>query len=549
MSYQQPLNFDNLDEVAAGEPVGPGGPSALEERQRTWSSEDLDEIAVGQPSPAERRPSVLERDRTAQINRNLSRGDDYVRGRSGGRKKSRRSTDPAAEPQIQPAELPTPSSSAAQRRRLLDDAEHGDADDESSTAPPAFSQRRPEEYLHEKKRPPDAPRWLQEIYVLSYLVFFSILGTLARLGMQWLTFYPGAPIVTPVVWANFGGSLLMGFLAEDQRLFQEEWFEPTTNNEKRTSGRSNISDFEAMRKAERAKRKKTIPLYIGLATGFCGSFTSFSSFARDAFLALSNSLTTPISHPEAFNAATVSTSSTVGRSGGYSFMAWAAVVITTLALSIGGLMVGAHTALLLEPITPRIPVRLTRRLFDPLVVVLAFGSWLGAIILAIWPPDRPSGPSSRGTWAHEQWRGEVLFALVFAPLGCLLRFYASLKLNGLVAAFPLGTFAVNMLGTAVEGMCYDIQHVGVGIMGRVGGGRVGCQILQGVMDGFCGCLTTVSTFVAEVNGLRRKHGYAYAFTSVLGALCLMVVIMGSVRWTVGWRDPACNTGYPDKIHG
>ena len=140
-------------------------------------------------------------------------------------------------------------------------------------------------------------------------------------------------------------------------------------------------------------------------------------------------------------------------------------------------------------------------------------------------------------------------ALVFAPLGCLLRFYVSLKLNGLVPAFPLGTFAVNMFGTAVEGMCFDLQHAGLGGAGRIGGGIVGCQVLQGVMDGFCGCLTTVSTWVAEINGLKRKHGWFYAFASVLGGLCLMVVIMGGVRWSVGYSIPVCNTGYTSKIHG
>jgi len=138
---------------------------------------------------------------------------------------------------------------------------------------------------------------------------------------------------------------------------------------------------------------------------------------------------------------------------------------------------------------------------------------------------------------------------VFAPIGCLLRFYASLKLNSLVPSFPLGTFAVNMLGTAIEGMCYDIQHVRVGVMGRVGGGMVGCQILQGVQDGFCGCLTTISTWVAEINGLKRKHGWAYAFGSVFGGLCLMVIVMGSVRWSVGFSTPVCDTGYTSKVHG
>jgi CrcB protein len=35
--------------------------------------------------------------------------------------------------------------------------------------------------------------------------------------------------------------------------------------------------------------------------------------------------------------------------------------------------------------------------------------------------------------------------------------------------------------------------------------------------------------------------------SVLGGLGLVVVIMGSVRWSVGWREPVCDTGYVSKI--
>jgi CrcB protein len=34
---------------------------------------------------------------------------------------------------------------------------------------------------------------------------------------------------------------------------------------------------------------------------------------------------------------------------------------------------------------------------------------------------------------------------------------------------------------------------------------------------------------------------------VLSGLGLMVVIMGSVRWSVGWSSPVCDTGYASKI--
>ena len=103
-------------------------------------------------------------------------------------------------------------------------------------------------------------------------------------------------------------------------------------------------------KADATKRKKAIPLYIGLATGFCGSYTT-SSFARDVFLALSNDLPTPIDHPHP-GTITPNPSSTVSRNGGYSFEAILHVIITTLALSLGGLVAGAQIAIFLDPYTP-----------------------------------------------------------------------------------------------------------------------------------------------------------------------------------------------------
>lgn len=414
---------------------------------------------------------------------------------------------------------------------------------QSPDSGPPYAARRTEDYLQKRPLPGRPSDWLTTLYTVAHLIFFSIIGTLARLGVQWFAFYPGTPIVTPVMWANVGGSFLMGFLSEDRQLFRDEWMaRERSNPEKRNSMKS--QELGELTAAERTKIKKTVPLYVGLAVGFCGSFTSFSSFMRDVFLALSNNLPAPVNHP---TTGTVTTSSEVSRNGGYSLLALLAIIIATVALSLGALIVGAHTALALDSITPRIPSRFTRRLLDPIMVFLGFGCWLGALFLAIWPPDRPSGPSSAGSWANETWRGAVLFPIVFAPTGCLLRFYVSMKLNSLVPSFPLGTFAANMFGTAIEGMCYDIQHVGVGVNGSVGGGIVGCQVLQGVQDGFCGCLTTVSTWVGEINGLRRRSAYLYALSSIVGGFCLMVVIMGSVRWSVGWSPPVCDTGYVSKI--
>lgn len=364
-----------------------------------------------------------------------------------------------------------------------------------------------------------ASKHATNLYVVSHLIFFSLLGTLARLGLQALTFYTGAPVVTGVLWANVAGSLVIGFLLEDKNLFREEWG-TTQHNE-------TAEQKDAHEAQEQAKRhaavKKTIPLYIGLTTGFCGSLTSFSSFIRDLFLALANELPDP-SLPVG--------ASIAPRSGGHSFMALMAVILITVALSLSALIVGAHSALALTRMTPTMPFVLTRRVVDPAVVVLAWGCWLGAVFLAIWPPDRHDP-------GKEVWRGRAVMALVFAPLGCLFRFFVSLKLNSRIPEFPLGTFVANIFGTIIDGMCYNLQHVpGLGAGGA--SHWIGCQVLQGVMDGFCGTTTTISTWVAELNALsRRRHAYVYGVTSVGVALGFLVVIMGPLLWTRGWADPVC----------
>lgn len=381
----------------------------------------------------------------------------------------------------------------------------------------------------------DVSKLATQLYVVSYLILFSFLGTLARVGLQALTFYPGAPVAFSELWANLGGSIFMGFLSEDRMLFRDEWGTPTYHQQIQNANRQRQDvesssgppvDLEAAKKAHSAT-KKTIPLYVGLATGFCGCFTSFSSFMRDVFLALSNDLPTPLNHPADARPISVAADSTVPRHGGYSFMALLAVIVTTVALCLSGLHFGAHLALATERFTPSLPCKLWRKFLDPLAVFLAWGCWLGAILLAIFPPDRHSAPP-------EIWRGRAVFALVFAPLGCLARFYASLFLNSRISRFPVGTFAVNVFGTAVLGMSYDLQRVPLG-------GVLGCQVLQGIEDGFCGCLTTISTWVSELSSLRRKDAYAYGFASVAVALSLLILIMGSMQWTMGFSEIVCVT--------
>ena len=397
-------------------------------------------------------------------------------------------SEPAVEPDLKP-DGPAENHHGAPRPTAAADEEAGSPSSSDREKPPPA---------------PSHPAPLTMLFTISHLTLFALLGTLARLGLQALTTYPGAPVTTPVLWANIAGSFILGFLVGTTTLFAPPPSLPNLHRDKRT-----------------------LPLYVGLATGFCGSLTSFSSFQRDVFLALADSAPP---NPDTL------------RSPGQSFLALLASLILTPTTCVAALHAGAHAAQGLDRWTPRIPAAALHGA-DVAAVPLAALCWLGAVVLAIWPPDRPDGPAAPAgatSWDGEAWRGQVLFALALAPPGCLLRWRASVRLNARAPSFPLGTFAVNVGGTLLEALLWDLQHAALpGAGGLVGGGRIGCQVLQGAMDGFCGCLTTVSTWVAEMQGLGPRRGYVYGAASVAAGLAGTVVVMGSLRWTVGFAQTAC----------
>ncbi|EPS41462.1 hypothetical protein H072_4647 [Dactylellina haptotyla CBS 200.50] len=308
----------------------------------------------------------------------------------------------------------------------------------------------------------------------SWLIFFSIFGAIARVGLSALTAYPGSPLAG-VIWANFAGSFVMGFMAEEIRFFaavpaSKKKVEDTSNGE-------NENQETIAQDNHWSVDKKAIPLYIGITTGFCGSLTSFSSWMRDIFWAMSNTMP----HHD--------------RHRGYNVEALLAQLLATVALSVGGLKCGAHMALFLRPVIPTMPKGFRPHL-DILALILGPACWIGITMMAIFIP---------------KWRGIVLFAGVFAPIGTMLRFGASKKFNPMMPTFPVGTFIVNVGGSLLDASFILLQSYSSVSF-------VGCEVLQGLEDGLCGCLTTVSTWVVEITSLRRGHAYVYGSASVLGGV-------------------------------
>jgi len=117
-------------------------------------------------------------------------------------------------------------------------------------------------------------------------------------------------------------------------------------------------------------------------------------------------------------------------------------------------------------------------------------------------------------------------------LGALVRWQLS-RFNPIVPSFPLGTFAANISATVILGIDLVIQ-------GRIRGSfsAVDCAVVYGVANGFCGCLSTISTFAVELDTLTRRHAYVYATVSVFLGIVLLVLIVGVEAWTVGFI-PLC----------
>jgi len=117
-----------------------------------------------------------------------------------------------------------------------------------------------------------------------------------------------------------------------------------------------------------------------------------------------------------------------------------------------------------------------------------------------------------------------IFAIaVGAALGALLRWQLGLKLNSLFPALPPGTVVANMVGAYVVGLAiaYFAQTPNIAPEWRLL-----------IITGFCGGLTTFSTFSAEVVSLLETGRLLMAMGSVALHVCgsLLMTFAGLATW-------------------
>ncbi|KAF9009009.1 CrcB-like protein-domain-containing protein [Cyathus striatus] len=190
------------------------------------------------------------------------------------------------------------------------------------------------------------------------------------------------------------------------------------------------------------------------------------------------------------------------------FMDGLAKTAFTLTLSLGSLAFGRKVAAMLIPVIP--PLKLPSK-------VLRYGlSVLSVLTYAAVFPAYFRLPAA--------YRHQATAAILFAYPGALTRYILSICLNKRLKAFPLGTFIANSLGTALLGAFHVLQSTPSPPSPNA------CSILQGLIDGYCGCLTTISTFAMEVWELRTWKSGRYALFSWMMGQGLLLVILGPSFW-------------------
>lgn len=122
----------------------------------------------------------------------------------------------------------------------------------------------------------------------------------------------------------------------------------------------------------------------------------------------------------------------------------------------------------------------------------------------------------------------ILAISIGAALGALLRWQLGLKLNAIFPTVPPGTLAANLIGAYVIGLAIAFFATFAGLSPE-------WRLL--VITGFCGGLTTFSTFSAELTTLLQQGRLTWALTlvaaHVAGSVLMTLAGIATVAFAKG----------------
>ncbi|KAL3682977.1 hypothetical protein R1sor_000999 [Riccia sorocarpa] len=327
-------------------------------------------------------------------------------------------------------------------------------------------------------------RWLEFFSILAHLTTFGIIGVLIRYGLESLFGPPVAGVTSNNgalfndLPANMLGSFFMGWVGV---VFKK-----------------NISVFSEH-------------LAVGLSTGLMGSITTYAAMIQRM----------------------------VANMVGGRWMNGISGLVLGMELAQISLIIGVDSAKLICKILERINHNRDRRGLKPLqapspdnahrrncsllIFTLVGGClWVGSLVLTII--DR-SSISRRTLW----------LACVVAPPGVWMRWYFA-RLNGqgigqkhLMRWLPVGTLLVNVVASSMEAGLATVEAAVGNYNSRLW--------IESLQLGMFGCLSTVSTFVAEIQtmhqGKNRWRAYVYPLSTIITSVVIGLLIYGIPVWVLG----------------
>lgn len=335
---------------------------------------------------------------------------------------------------------------------------------------------------------PFSNRYLVTLMVLA----FSVPGNLARISLQGLTKYENSYINYSggtVVWVNFAASFVMSWCNHSLGF----WSHVLEGTEKSSM--------------------KQLALHTGLTGGFCGSFSTLSSALIEIFFKTIDIVQLPLPN------------------NGYRVMEFFASSLVTFSLPFFGHILGRQFALAFDTyVVPRFSQFITYkniRIFELTCGFVGIAALIANLVLTC--------TLSVGYWYKESYS----FAILMGAFGALLRFKLS-AFNGRFFApwFPTGTLMANLIG------CLLIAVINLLVTGYKSSttdsllisNKVHRFILKGFSSGFCGALTTMSSFVNELYNLDHpKLQHIYFWATFTPCFIFILLIDGSYAWTRGFQ--------------
>lgn len=303
--------------------------------------------------------------------------------------------------------------------------------------------------------------------VCEHLVFFcslasaSYVGVLSRIYLSVLVNWNGVPLF-PSLYPQMVGTVVMGVVVSHKVLL---------------AGNHSF-------------------LYQAIATGLCGSITTFSSWNSEAV-------------------STLLQAGQVTPDNGMRVLGWVTTLLLGLGMSAGALTLGRH----LSSLSPWADGKQQNKESDTSSMkcccsvvepVMFVCMWLVMTAVVVVIPYLLA-------------RLDLLFSCLFASLGTYLRWHLS-PFNSSFQNFKLGTFVVNVAGAwLLGGVVCGLELYPEGELMH--------DLLVGAASGFCGCVTTISTFAVELSSLPLWASYVYAFSSIVTAQVGLIIVRGTVQWT------------------